>query len=167
MSWKINKEAAIAVFGCRHRKEFLARTDTAMHFVIQNNINPMFIFIGCDSPPPEEAISVFGADRIIWENASRVTQENVRNTLEEIRRRCWRLDELPVYFASSWYHIPRIKLFLKREGANLSKFGFIKSYNGIQFINVLVEPFAFLAAFFKINNRPFIVKIKRRLGYNV
>ncbi len=161
----MRKEAVIAVLGCRHRKEFLARTNVAIHFVKRNNISPIFIFTGCDSPPPEEATSVFEADRIIWEDASRDTQENVRNTLEEIGRR-WP-DEPPVYFVSSWYHIPKIKLFLKREGANLSKFGFIKSHKGIQFINVLIEPIAFLAAFFKINNRPFIAKIKRRLGYNV
>lgn len=158
-------DSVIVVFGCRHRKEFLARTYVAINLAMLKGINPVLIFTSCDSSPPKEAISIFGANRIIWENVSRDTQGNIRNTLEEIGRR-W-LDKLPVYFISSWYHIPRIKLFLKREGMNLSKFGFIKSHNGIQLINVLIEPFALLAAFFKINRWPLITTIKRSLGYDV
>ncbi len=161
-------DSVIVIFGCRHKKEFLARTYVAINFAARKGINPVFIFTGCDSPPPKEAISMFGmfgANRIIWENVSRDTQENVRNTLEEIRRR-W-LDKFTVYFISSWYHVPKIKLFLKREGARLSRFGFIRSYNGIQLINVVIEPFAFLAAYLRINRWPMVTFIKRCIGYSV
>ena len=161
----MRSDSVIVVFGCRHKKELLARTDIAINLATRKSINPIFIFTSCDSPPPKEVIGMFGANRIIWENVSRDTQENVRNTLEEIGRR-W-LDKLPIYFASSWYHIPRIKLFLKRENVNLSKFGFIKSYNDIQLMNVLVEPFALLVALFRINHWPIIRLIKRKIGYQV
>lgn len=162
----MGKDTVIVIFGCRNRKEFLARTNTAIDFITLKSINPIFIFTGCDSPPPKEIIGMFMANRIIWENVSRDTQENVRNTLEEIKRCRW-LYGLTVYFVSSWYHIPKIKLFLKRRGINIPEQNFIRSYEDIQIINVLVEPFAFLAAFFRINHWPTIIRIKHLLGYNV
>lgn len=159
------KDAVIVIFGCRHQKEFLARADTAMHFAMQNNINPIFVFVGNDSPPPKRVIKVFGENRIIWEDRSRDTQENIRNTFAEIRRN-W-LTGLPAYFVSSWYHFPRIKLLLRRAGINVKRETFVKSYSDIAPINVLVEPFAFFAAYFQFNRRLFITAIKRKLGYNV
>ncbi len=170
----MTKEPVIVIFGCRHKEEFLARIDAAMFFVLRNNINPIFVFTGSNSPPLKEvidvkevidAIDIFRADRIIWENVSRDTQENIRNTLEIIR--CAQLDRIPIYLISSWYHVPRIKLLLRREGANLSKFSFVNSYSSVKLINILVEPFAFLAAYFRFNRCYFIVVIKRILGYNI
>ena len=159
----MTKKTVIVIFGCRHQEEFLGRTNAAIHFAARNNINPIFIFIGCDSPPPKEVIDLFESDQIIWESVSRDTQENTRNALEEVRRH--RLDELPVYFVSSWYHVPRIRFFLKREGINFSKFSFVSSYGSIRLINILIEPFAFFATFFKFNRHPFIKRIRRSLGY--
>ena len=161
------EDAVIIVFGCRHYKEFLARTDMAMHFAMQHNIKPIFIFTGHDSPSPEKVVNIefVGLNRIIWEDISRNTAENIRNTFEEIKRR-W-INELPVCFVSSWYHIPRIKLLLRRAGINVKRETFVKSYSRVRLINVLVEPFALLAAYFQFNRRSFITTIKRRLGYNV
>ena len=159
------QEAVVVVFGCRHYEEYAARVDKAICLVLEKKLDPIFIFTGNDSPPWENVIKTFGNDRILWENVSRTTQENIKNTFEEIRRN-W-LAELPVYWVSSWYHFPKIKLFLHRAGLSVKRETFVKSYSEIALINVLIEPFALFAAYTGISRWPIFRKAKLALGYDV
>lgn len=158
----MGKETVIVVFSCRHRKELIARAYKAMSWALENEIEPILILTGNDAQP---VIDILGSHKVIWEDKSTTTEENVCNVLETINR-YW-IDGLKRAWVSSWYHIPRIKLLLRRAGIKVKRETFVKSYSGIQLINVLVEPFALLAAFFCINHWPVITCIKRRLGYNV
>lgn len=103
--------------------------------------------------------------RIIWEDKSTDTESNVKNSLEVIGVRI--LHRYDIFIVSSWYHIPRIKLLLKRKGVEIPEQNFIESYENINIINILIEPLAFLAAFLRINRWPIITSIKRCIGYNV
>ncbi len=161
----MGKDAVIVVFGCRHEREYMAHADKAFLWVRKNDINPIFVFTGADPLPPNRIVQVFGDNRVIWENNSTTTEENVINVLE-ILEKYW-IDGKKRVWVSSWYHIRRIKLFLRRAGINVNHEAFVRSYSNIALINVLVEPFAYIAAYFGFNRRPFITAIKRSLGYNV
>lgn len=161
----MEKEAVIVVFGCRHKKEYKARIESAFMLVTLKDLNPIFIFTGADPIPTNKIISVFGSNRVIFENTSLTTEENVANILKEIKQN--RLNGLPIYFVSSWYHIPRIKLLLYRAEINVKRETFVKSYSGIHVINVLIEPFALLGILLKINHLPIITYIKRKIGYQI
>lgn len=164
------KDTVIVIFGCRHREEYLSRIDKATASVLKKQIHPIhpiYIFTGIDPLPfpPNTTAEFLKNDRIILENESTDTESNIKNTLEVIGARI--LNWYDIFIVSSWYHIPRIKLLLRRKGVRIPKQNFIKSYDNIQVINILVEPFAFLAAFFRINHWPTIIRIKHLLGYNV
>jgi uncharacterized SAM-binding protein YcdF (DUF218 family) len=163
----LGKDAVIVVFGCRHEREYSGRIEEALIRASQKRVDPMFIFTGNGPIPPNaNRISViFGNNRIILENRSTTTLENIKHTFDLIKKR--KLDWFDIYIVSSWYHIPRIKLFLKQEGIKIPKQNFIKSYTNIQFINVLIEPFAYIAAYLGINHWSIIKLLKRGLGYNV
>ncbi len=161
----MRKEAAIVVFGCRHEKEYMARINQAFIWLTKNDINPIFIFTGADPIP---VIPIVGKSQVILEDKSTTTEENIDNILKMMPRPVFGIPNgLNVIIVSSWYHISRIKLFLKRRGIRLPKENFIKSYKSVKLINILVEPFALLAAFFRINHWPAIIRIKHLLGYNV
>ena len=147
----MGKKTVVVVFGCRYEKEFLGRVDKAIYFVLLQRVDPIFIFTG--------------NDKIIFENKSFDTMSNVINTLEFINK--LRINNLDVFIVSSWYHTRRIKFLLERSGMKLPKQNFIRSYTGVKAINIVIEPFAFVAAIFKINRLPFIIAVKRRLGYDV
>ncbi len=156
------RKVVVVVFGCRHEKEFLGRVIKAVNFVLLNKLNPIFIFTGLDAYPQTMG---FLSNRVVWEDNSFDTTSNVRNTLETLKT--LEINELNLFIVSSWYHIPKIKLLLKRGSINLSRQSFVRSYKGVQLINVVIEPFALLAAYFQFNRRPLITTIKRRLGYDV
>lgn len=161
----MGKDAVVIIFGCRHQKEYCERIETALKWVLDNGICPIFVFTGADPVPSNRIVPIFGNGRIIYDDNSRTTQENITNTLEAIKNR-W-IGDLERIWISSWYHIPKIKLFLRRAGIDVSRETFVKSYSEIAFINVLIEPLALLAAFSRINQWPMITCVKRGLGYNV
>ncbi len=156
------KKMTVIIFSCRHQKELFARTYKAMSWALKNEIEPVVIITGNDA---QSVISTLKNNKIIWEYKSTTTEENARNVLEIIDR--YRINNLERVWVSSWYHVARIKLLLWRAGVNVKHETFVKSYSGIQVINILIEPFALLAAFFRINHWPAITYIKRLLGYNV
>lgn len=161
-----SKEVVIIILSCRHSREYFIRIETALKwFAENNNVLPIFVFTGKDPIPPNRISTVYNRKRIIWEDKSVNTEENVVNTLEILKKN-WILD-LPRVWVTFWYHPPKIKLFLRRNGVDVKRETFIKSYSGIQLINILVELFALLEAYFNLNRKPFILAIKRILGYNV
>ena len=139
----MEKDGVIVIFACRHEKEYMARIDEAFFWAIRKRIDPIFIFTGADPIPPNRISIIFGNNRIITEDKSTDTLENIKNTFSLIK--AYKLDWFDIYLVSSWYHLPKIKLFLKQEGIKIPKQNFIKSYTNIQFINVIIEPFALLA----------------------
>ncbi|MDO8676252.1 MAG: YdcF family protein [Candidatus Azambacteria bacterium] len=156
------RRSVIVVFGCRHEKEFLGRVIKAINFALLNIDNPMFIFTGLDAYPWTAG---FISSRVVWEDESFDTASNVKNTLKMVKNLGF--DESRIFIVSSWYHIPKIRLFLKREGVKLPRRNFVRSCSRINFVNVIIEPFAILAAYFRFNRLPFIITVKRKLGYDV
>lgn len=165
MNSVIPKIAIVVVFGCRHKTEFLERVRKAVRFVLSQSIDPIFIFTGLDAEPPLSVTRMFGKYKIIFENESFDTMSNVRNTMELIRK--IQIGHHNIFIVSSWYHIPKIKLLLKGEGMQLQKQNFIRSYKDVKPINVIIEPFALLATYFRFNRIPLITALKRKLGYVV
>lgn len=161
----MTKEMIVIVFSCQHKREYKARIDKVTEWILENKIDPIFIFTGIDPPPLQRVINIFGSNRIIWENESTSTQSNVKNTLEVIKKH--QINHLGRVWVSSWYHIPKIKLFLRKVGINVKRETFVKSHSGIALIDILVEPFALLAAKFGINKYPIFTLVKRIIGYNV
>jgi len=171
----VSKKAILIIFGCRHHDEYRARTEKAINWALSNALNPVFIFTGVDFPPMLDDIAkIFGNGHTIWENVSRTTKENIRYTFERIKQN-WFANQVMLkdcytyIFVSSWYHIPRIKLLLRRDrvnGFNVKRETFVKSYWNVHLINVFFEPFALLVAIFRIGHWPIISSIKQRLGYN-
>lgn len=155
----------VVILACRHKKEHLSRIETALKWVLKNDICPIFVFTGKDPVPPNRISVLFSDRRKIWEEESIDTEESVINTLKVLKNN-W-ISDLPRAWVISWYHPPKIKLFLRRAGIDEKRETFVRSYSGIHLINVLVEPFALLAALFRINHWPVITSVKRLLGYNV
>jgi hypothetical protein len=144
----LSKEVVVVVFSCRHQNEFEARAMKALNWVLDNQVEPIFIFTGTECAPPEIMINAFKPDKFIREEDSKTTEENIWNTLK-IAKIHW-INDLKMVFVSSWYHIPRIKMLLKREGLDIPDNNFIKSTANIEAINILIEPFAYLAAKYDI-----------------
>ena len=159
------KVSIVIVFGCRHNNEFQERVRKAVRFVVSQGINPIFIFTGLDAEPPLSVVRMFGKYKVIFENESFDTMSNIRNTLELVRK--IQFSALNTFIVSSWYHIPKIKLLLKREGIRPPKQNFIRSYKYVKLVNVIIEPFALLAAYFQFNRLSLITELKRKLGYDV
>ena len=170
-----SKRAIVIIFSCRQPDEYRARAEKAINWALSNVINPVFIFTGVDFPPMLDDIAkTFGNGHTIWENVSRTTGENIRYTFKRIKQN-WFANQVMLkdcyayIFVSSWYHIPRIKLILRRDGVNgfnIKRETFVKSYRNVHLINVLVEPFALLATIFCIGHWPIVAFIKQRLNYN-
>ena len=170
-----SKRAIVIIFSCRQPDEYRARAEKAINWALSNVINPVFIFTGVDFPPMLDDIAkTFGNGHTIWENVSRTIKENIRYTFKRIKQN-WFANQVMLkdcyayIFVSSWYHIPRIKLILRRDGVNgfnIKRETFVKSYRNVHLINVLVEPFALLATIFCIGHWPIVAFIKQRLNYN-
>ena len=175
-----SKKAIIIIFGCRQPDEYRARAEKAISWALDNNVNPIFIFTGVEFPPMlDKIVKIFGNGHTIWENISRTTKENIHYVFKRIKQN-WFANQVMLkdyyayVFVSSWYHVPRIKLILRKNGVNGINGikgkceTFIKSYQNVHLINVLVEPFALLAAKFgRINEYTLFTKLKRIAGYNV
>jgi len=170
-----SKRAIVIIFSCRQPDEYRARAEKAINWALSNVINPVFIFTGVDFPPMlDDIVKIFGNGHTIWENVSRTIKENIRYTFKRIKQN-WFANQVMLkdcyayIFVSSWYHIPRIKLILRRDGVNgfnIKRETFVKSYRNVHLINVLVEPFALLATIFCIGHWPIVAFIKQRLNYN-
>lgn len=159
------REAVIVIFGCRYQKEYSGRIEEAFKRIMRSIVYPIFIFSGSDKIPQNELADFFSDKRTLIEDQSVDTMEGVRNVLELIKKH-W-INGLDIVIVSSWYHIPRIWLWFHYEGISIPRKNFWPSYSKVSLINVLIEPFALLAALFYINRWPVITCIKRKLGYNV
>ncbi len=96
----MQKEAVVVTFSCRHEKEYFSRTETALQWVLQNNVYPIFVFTGKDPVPPNRISTLFSDRRKIWEEESVNTEESVINTLKVFKKH-WIL-HLPRVWVSSW-----------------------------------------------------------------
>lgn len=161
----MKKEAIVVIFACRYQKEYSGRIEEAFKRIMRSVVYPIFIFSGSDKIPQNELADFFSDRRTLIEDQSVDTMESARNVLELIKKQ-W-INDLDIFIVSSWYHIPRIWLWFWREGVYIPKKNLWPSYSKVSLINVLIEPFALLAALFRINHWPVITCIKRGLGYNV
>ena len=107
----MRNDGVIVVFGCRHEKEFFGRVIKAADFVLLNNIDPVFIFTGIDAFP-SVAKSKIKIDKIIWEDKSTTTEENVANVLKMMPQPVFGVPNgLNVIIVSSWYHIQKLDFY--------------------------------------------------------